>query len=157
MAQGNNKASKKILRFNVPIVDQSNINGQTFGRYYFTDNPNVNTGIIVGMQAHASNLIANPLADISASQAAFINSKPIGNAPVNFMRSCLLTLINTSKKEVLSNFPLNQLFNRGSHGLTKIYPFFLKADLSKSYILFVGSIPPGLSYVPAINISFYLR
>jgi hypothetical protein len=155
MAIGNNSKANKILNITLPLVDIKNPLNIVSGRYYFNDNPIINKSIIVGIQSHNS---VAPVNDIP-----FLNYNTLLGLPIvnlfqgsGFTRSCYLTLVNSNKEEILSNYPLTLLFNQSSTNNGKIYNFFLKADMSKSFINVANQFPAG-SFILAVNLTFYLK
>jgi hypothetical protein len=145
---GNNLTIQKIKTVLVPLTDTS-----ISGRWYLPETPELEKYIIRGLSVSFSgatgDITQDPPIFFGPDQAAILNKNQV------LSRSSFLTLYCQDGSEMLSNFPINPLYNRPTTNKPKIYPISGKINVRKSYIFIEGSKIPPAGRVVTIWLNFY--
>jgi len=145
---GNNLQCAKIKNVLVPLTDTS-----ISGRWYLPETPELEKHKIVGISVSFSgatgDITQNPPIYYGPDQAAILNKNQI------LSRSSFLTLFCSDGTEMLSNFPINPLYNLPTTNKPKIYPIYGKINVRKSYVFIEGSKIPPANRVVTIWFNFY--
>lgn len=145
---GNNQKSRKIKSIQVPLADTS-----ISGKWFLPENPELEKKSIVGLSVSFSGASGDIAQDLpfytGADQNVVLNKNQI------LSRSSFLTLYSADGSEMLSNFPINPLFNDNGNKKNRIVPITGKINVRNSYIFIQGSKIPPAGRVIVIWINFY--
>lgn len=145
---GNNQRSTKVKSIQVPLADTS-----ISGKWFLPENPELEKKTIVGISVSfsgASGDIAQNLPFYTGAQQNIVLAK---NQILS--RSSFLTLYSADGSEMVSNFPINPLFNDNGSNKNRIVPITGKINVRNSYIFIQGSKIPPANRVIVIWINFY--
>ena len=147
---GNNAKSAKFRRIFVPFARDNNLNSILTGRYFFPENPELETKNITGIQIHFGD------EDISINNSTILQGVPTSNLGSWSGASNLsfLTLYTDEGDEKLSNFPVYGLYNQGV-GFQRINIIPGKINIPKSYIYFVGTAAAITTAIVGFSITFF--
>lgn len=145
---GNNLKSAKIKTVLVPLTDTS-----ISGRWYLPETPELEKYNIVGLSVSFSGLTgditANPPIYFGSQQAAILSKNQV------LSKTSFLTLFCSDDTEMLSNFPINVLYNLPNNNKPKIYPIYGKIKVRKSYVFIEGAKTPPANRIVTIWFNFY--
>jgi hypothetical protein len=162
-AEGNNREAIKFKRISIPIDIPANVS--FYGRYYLPEFPEIDKGIVVGIQYNNTTSYIFPSqqwSQLDTVNTEIIRPYPIFNIPQGIAQNCSLNLVNSENYIIIENFPLQQLLsgqinNISSSNKLKIIPFDCKIKTKHSYIsCFQNTVLPNdASFV--INLTFFYR
>jgi hypothetical protein len=145
---GNNQKSAKVKSIQVVLEDTS-----ISGKWFLPENPELEKKTIVGLSASfggATGDITSNVSYYSQGQQLVILNK---NQAIS--KSSFLTLYSADNSEMLSNFPINPLFNDDGNKKNRIVPITGKINVRKSYIFIEGAKIPPANRVVAIWLNFF--
>jgi len=151
---GNNREALKFRKIVIPLIEQ---NDTTYPapapragfKYFFPENPTIDAGYIVGIEAHLSvqNLVFPSAGDLSdVSTFSGIETANVFDASVLFVN-----IIGADLDEKFTNIPLTSLFPLQPSVISNapkfkktVHPYFGKIKTRASYIW----TPPGPINLP---------
>jgi len=145
---GNNQKSRKIKSIQVPLADTS-----ISGKWFLPENPELEKKTIVGLSVSFSGATGDITQNLPYYTGAEQNAVLNKNQAVS--RGSFFTLYSADGSEMLSNFPINPLFNDNGSNKNRIVPITGKINVRNSYIFVQGSKTPPAGRVVVIWINFY--
>jgi hypothetical protein len=145
---GNNQRSAKVKSIQIPLEDTS-----ISGKWFLPENPELEKKTIVGISASfsgSSGDIAQNLPFYSGAEQQIVLNKN-----QSLSKSSFLTLYAADGSEMVSNFPLNPLFNDNGNKKNRIVPVTGKIKVRKSYIFIEGNKIPPANRVVVIWLNFF--
>lgn len=145
---GNNIRSTKIKRILVTLDDTS-----ISGRWFFPEDPELDRKKIVGLSVSFSGATG----DITANPPSFSGAKQVTilSKSAAISKSAFLTIYSNDNTELVSNFPINPLFNDDGNKKNRIVPIVGRIKTKASYIFIQGGKIPPTNRVVAIWLNFY--
>lgn len=145
---GNNQKSRKIKSIQVPLNDTS-----ISGKWFLPENPELEKKSIVGLSVSFSGASGDITQDLPFFTGS--NQNAVLNKNQALSKGSFLTLYSADGSEMLSNFPINPLFNDNGNNKNRIVPITGKINVRNSYIFVQGSKIPPAGRVVVIWINFY--
>lgn len=145
---GNNICSNKFKRIYLPLLRDSDTSANITGRYYFSEQPEIEKHFITGLQVNFGG------EDITQTAGFLLGKSAINLPPVGTVQNIYVTIYDNNDIEKITQFPVVPLANIASFKLGKIIPVYGKINLKKSYVNIVGVIPAGAT-ISGLSFTFY--
>jgi hypothetical protein len=163
--QGNNKEALKFKKIQIPLIEQSETTYPAPApkagiKYFFPENPTIDAGYIVGIEAHLSiqSFVAPSAGDISdLTSFNGINTTNVLNASLLFVNIIGADLdIKFANIPLASLYPLQPGVQPPALFKKTVHPYTGKIKTRASYIW----LPPAVIALPAntfVTLTFFYR
>lgn len=146
---GNNICTNKFKRIYLPLLRDSDTTATITGRYYFSEQPEIEQRFITGLQVNFGG------EDITQTAGFLLGTSAINIPPTGAAQDIYVTIYDNEDIEKITQFPVVPLANIDtSKKLGKIIPVYGKINLKKSYVNVVGVLPAGPT-IKGLSFTFY--